>query len=134
MIDQGGGARVFVVSSEVTISAEAAGTLQGAFLDRVHLVESAPGFQRIEIWRDLTQAGVFQMVSWWDSVKSFRRYMRSPEHRVSHARIPTVPERPRGAGVRRYELLSDRGRGAEQWPAEASRSWLVSSELRGRSG
>ncbi len=134
MIDQGGCARAFVVSSEVTISADAAGTLERAFLERVHLVESAPGFQRIEIWRDLTQVGAFQMVSWWDSVESFRRYMRSPEHRLSHARIPTAPEKPRGAGVRRYELLPDRGRGAEQCPADAGVSWSVSSELRGRSG
>lgn len=134
MIDQGGGARAYVVSSEVTIAAGAAETLERAFLERVHLVESAPGFQRIEIWRDLTHSGVFQMVSWWDSVESFRRYMRSPEHRVSHARIPTVPEKPRGAGVRRYELLPDRGRCADECPADAGPSWSFSSELRGGSG
>jgi heme-degrading monooxygenase HmoA len=99
--------RGFVVSSEVTISPESAETLERAFAGRLHLVEKAPGFQRLETWRDVTRPGVFQLVSWWDDVDSFRRYMRSEEHRISHARIPTEPDRPRGTGVRRYVLLPD---------------------------
>ena len=97
----------FVVSSEVTISPEHAETLERAFRERLHLVEKAPGFQRLETWRDLTRPGVFQMVSWWDDTDSFRRYMRSEEHRISHARIPHAPDRPHGTGVRRYALLPD---------------------------
>lgn len=134
MIDQGGDAGAYVVSSEVTIAAAAASTLERAFLERVHLVESAPGFQRIEIWRDFSQEGVVQMVSWWDNVESFRRYTRSPQHRVSHARIPTVPEKPRGASVRRYELLPDRASCADERPAAARPSLSVSSKLCGGSG
>jgi heme oxygenase (mycobilin-producing) len=99
--------RGFVVSSEVTISPESAGTLEHAFRERLHLVEKAPGFQRLETWRDVTRPGVFQLVSWWDNADSFRRYMRSEEHRISHARIPHAPDRPRGTGVRRYVLLPD---------------------------
>jgi heme oxygenase (mycobilin-producing) len=98
----------FVVSSEVTIAPESAETLERAFPERLHLVEKAPGFQRLETWRDVTRPGVFQMVSWWDDADSFRRYMRSEEHRISHARIPHEPDRPRGTGVRRFALLPDR--------------------------
>ena len=101
------GGRGFVVSSEVTISPESAGTLERAFRGRLHLVERAPGFQRLEVWRDVARPGVFQMVSWWDNADCFRRYMRSEEHRISHARIPSAPDRPRGTGVRRYVLLPD---------------------------
>jgi heme-degrading monooxygenase HmoA len=101
------GGRGFVVSSEVTIPPESARMLERAFGERLHLVEKAPGFQRLEVWRDVTRPGVFQMVSWWDNADSFRRYMRSEEHRISHARIPTAPDRPRGTGVRRYVLLPD---------------------------
>jgi hypothetical protein len=54
-----------------------------------------------------TRPGVFQLVSWWDDADSFRRYMRSAEHRISHARIPQEPDKPRGTGVRRYVLLPD---------------------------
>jgi heme-degrading monooxygenase HmoA len=97
----------FVVSSEVTISPEGAETLEFAFRARLRLVEQAAGFQRIEVWRDLSHPGVFQMVSWWDDAESFRDYMRSAEHRGSHARIPTEPAKPRGTSVRRYALLPD---------------------------
>lgn len=97
----------FVVSSEVTIPVEGAEALEFAFRARLRRVEQAPGFQRIEVWRDLSNPGVFQMVSWWDDSESFRSYMRSADHRVSHARIPTEPAKPRGTGVRRYALLPD---------------------------
>jgi heme-degrading monooxygenase HmoA len=101
------GSAGFVVSSEVTIPPESAETLERSFRERLHLVEKAPGFQRLETWRDVTRPGVFQMVSWWDNADSFRQYMRSEEHRISHARIPHEPDRPRGTGVRRYVLLPD---------------------------
>src|SRR3984885_2459773 len=97
----------FVVSSEVTISPESAEILERAFRDRLRLVEKAPGFQRLETWRDVTRPGVFQLVSWWDDDDSFHRYMRSEEHRISHARIPKEPDKPHGTGVRRYVLLPD---------------------------
>ena len=99
--------RSFVVSSEVTISPESAENLEQSFRERLHFVEKAPGFQRLETWRDVTRPGVFQMVSWWDNADSFRRYMRSEEHRLSHERIPHAPDRPHGTGVRRYVLLPD---------------------------
>lgn len=97
----------FVISSEVTIAAEGASALEVAFQGRMRLVDKAAGFQRLEVWRDISHPGVFQMVSWWDSADDFRAYMRSNDHRVSHARIPTVPAKPKGTGVRRYELLAD---------------------------
>src|ERR1700684_334412 len=81
------GARGFVVSSEVTIPPESAEILERAFADRLHLVEKAPGFQRLETWRDVTRPGIFQMVSWWDDAESFRRYMRSEEARSFPARV-----------------------------------------------
>lgn len=81
----------FVVSSEVAISEEFSGQLEGAFEDRLHLVEAAPGFQRLEVWQDIARPGVFQMVSWWDDADRFRDYMRSDDHRRSHARIPSEP-------------------------------------------
>jgi heme-degrading monooxygenase HmoA len=99
----------FVVSSEVTISPQNGGQLEQAFRDRLHLVESAPGFQRLEVWQDIALPGVFVMVSWWDDDERFREYMKSDAHRRSHARIPSVPERPRGTRLRRYRRVNDAG-------------------------
>lgn len=105
--DRAGAAETFVVSSEVTISLECGDQLEQAFRDRLHLVEEAPGFQRLEVWRDIKLPGVFQMVSWWDDVACFRDYMRSDAHRRSHVRIPTEPQRPHGSGLRRYMRVPD---------------------------
>ncbi|MDO8309330.1 MAG: antibiotic biosynthesis monooxygenase family protein [Actinomycetota bacterium] len=99
----------FIVSSEVTISPELSDQLEGAFRDRLHLVEAAPGFQRLEVWQDINVPGVFQMVSWWDDAERFAEYMKSDDHRRSHARIPSAPERPRGTAFRRYRLVPDPG-------------------------
>lgn len=110
----------FVITSEVTIEPEDAGVLEAAFRDRVRLVEAAPGFQRIEVWRDVARPGVFQMVSWWDTAEAFRAYMRSEDHRVSHARIADPPHKPRGTGVRRYGVLPDMPSGSALPGAPAS--------------
>jgi len=106
MTSQGPG-RGFVVSSEVTIPPQGAETLERAFRERLHAVDTAPGFGRLEVWQDVARHGVFQMVTWWDDAECFRTYMRSDEHRASHARIPTAPHKPRGTGVRRYVLLPE---------------------------
>lgn len=106
-MSSGPSAAAFVITSEVTIPAEDAGLLANAFQDRVRLVETAAGFQRIEVWHDTSREGVFMMVSWWDSAEDFRAYMRSADHRTSHDRIPAAPHHPRGTGVRRYAMVPD---------------------------
>ncbi len=110
----------FVITSEVTIDAEDAGLLAAAFQARVRLVEAAPGFQRIEVWSDLARPGVFLMVSWWDTADAFRAYMRSEDHRISHARIAGPPHKPRGTGVRRFGVLPDMPSGSAAPGASAA--------------
>jgi heme oxygenase (mycobilin-producing) len=97
----------FVVTSDVRVAEAGAAVLEAAFADRMRLVEGHPGFQRLEVWRDERDPGAFVMVSWWDDEASFRAYMRSPDHRLSHARIPTDPARARPAGLRRFRRVSD---------------------------
>lgn len=95
----------FVVTSDITIDEAGGQRLEAAFADRLHEVDDFAGFQRLEVWRDNSRAGAYVMVSWWDSAEAFTTYMRSDEHRRSHARIPTDPARPRAAGVRRFERI-----------------------------
>ena len=104
--DDDGGTGPYVVASEIAIAMTAADVLERAFRNRLHEVETAPGFQRLEVWRDNHEPGIYLMVSWWDSQQSFTAYMRSPAHRRSHARIPTVPERPRARDLRRFTRIA----------------------------
>lgn len=96
----------FVVASHLGIDPAGADTLEAAFRDRLGEVDDAPGFQRLEVWRDTADAGRYVMVSWWDSQEAFRAYMGSDPHRRSHARIPRDPHAPQARELHRYELVA----------------------------
>lgn len=76
----------YVSVSHLRIASDEAPALIEAFRQRVHLVESATGFQRLEVWQG-SEPGEVLMVSWWRDRDCFKAYMRSPEHRVSHDRV-----------------------------------------------
>lgn len=99
-------AQPFVVVSELAVAECGAAALEAAFQDRLHEAEDHPGFQRMEVWRDIRGGGAYTMVSWWDDEPAFRSYMRSARHRASHARIPTEPAKARGVGLRRFTLIA----------------------------
>jgi len=61
--------------------------LLDAFKARAGLVDSATGFIDLEVWHSDRDAGEVIMVSRWDDRAAFTRYMRSAEHKTSHARI-----------------------------------------------
>jgi heme-degrading monooxygenase HmoA len=99
-------AQLFVSVSHVRAAPDGSAPLEEAFADRLHEVEDAPGFVRLEVWRDLTTDDRYAMVTWWATEEHFRGYLRSDAHRRSHARMPGGPLRPRGAGLDRYVRVS----------------------------
>ncbi|MEO5837834.1 MAG: antibiotic biosynthesis monooxygenase family protein [Acidimicrobiales bacterium] len=98
--------QIHVVVSELAIAVEGSGRLEDAFRNRLGAVDDYPGHRHLEVWKDDRRPGRYLMVSWWDSATSFHQYMRSEEHRASHARIPTEPARPQAVRVDRFSLLS----------------------------
>jgi heme oxygenase (mycobilin-producing) len=58
-----------------------------AFRDRSGLVDTADGFLGLEVWHSDRDAGEVIMVSRWQTRESFTRYMKSADHKTSHARI-----------------------------------------------
>jgi heme oxygenase (mycobilin-producing) len=96
----------YVVTSHLDIHPDGAATLERAFQQRLGEVEGAPGFQRLEVWRDTQDAAAYVMVSWWDREADFRAYMGSPAHRRSHARIPRDPYAPHATALHRYEVIA----------------------------
>ena len=79
--------RTYVSVSHLHVEEERAPELVAAFRRRAHLVDDAPGFERIEVWQG-HEPGEILMVSWWRDRASFTEYMRSAEHKQSHDRIP----------------------------------------------
>jgi heme-degrading monooxygenase HmoA len=58
-----------------------------AFRNRAGLVDTAAGFVDLEVWLSDRDPGEVIMVSRWRSRDAFTRYMKSDDHKVSHARI-----------------------------------------------
>jgi heme oxygenase (mycobilin-producing) len=79
---------LYVSMSRLRVAPERVEELVSAFGQRAHLVDDAPGFVDLEVWRSDRDPGEVVMVSRWRDRAAFRDYMRSAGHAASHARIP----------------------------------------------
>ncbi len=73
--------------SRLRVPAERADELVAAFRRRAHLVDDAEGFVDLQVWQSDRDSEELVMVSRWRDRDSFKAYMRSDAHRVSHERI-----------------------------------------------
>ena len=78
---------MYVSVSRLRVDPSRAPELVSAFRRRVRLVDSFDGFVDLEVWQSDRDCGELVMVSRWRDRASFRAYMRSEEHAISHARI-----------------------------------------------
>jgi heme-degrading monooxygenase HmoA len=78
---------MYVSMSRLRVAQDRSDDLIAAFRRRAHLVDSAPGFIDLEVWRSDRDPDEVLMVSRWRDRAAFTAYMRSAEHRVSHDRI-----------------------------------------------
>ena len=77
--------------------------LVAAFRTRAHLVDHADGFLDLEVWKSDCDPAEAIMVSRWRDRESFREYMRSESHRISHRRID--PELQEAIELERLEHM-----------------------------
>ena len=96
----------FVVASSLLVPPGGAGALEAAFAARLGAVEGWPGFQGLQVWRDVATPGQYTMVSWWDDKRSFARYMRSSDHHASHGRIPIGEHAPKLDSIQRFQIVA----------------------------
>ena len=94
---------MYVSMSRLRVDAARSDDLVAAFRRRVHLVDSAPGFVDLQVWRSDRDPDEVLMVSRWRDRAAFTAYMRSAEHRVSHDRID--PELQAAIRLERLEHL-----------------------------
>jgi heme-degrading monooxygenase HmoA len=79
---------MYVSMSRLRIEVERADELVRAFRARARLVDHADGFVDLQVWQSDRDAGELIMVSRWRDRAAFTAYMRSDDHKTSHARIP----------------------------------------------
>jgi heme-degrading monooxygenase HmoA len=94
---------MYVSMSRLRVDGARSDELVEAFRHRAHLVDSAPGFVDLQVWRSDRDPEEVLMVSRWRDRAAFTAYMRSVEHRVSHDRID--PELQAAIRLERLEHL-----------------------------
>ena len=94
---------MYVSLSRLRVEEGRAPELVAAFRRRAHLVDDADGFMDLQVWQSDRDAGEFVMVSRWRDRDSFKAYMKSEEHRISHGRID--PDLDAAMGLERLEHL-----------------------------
>lgn len=98
---------VYVAISEIAVPLAGANALEGAFRDRLGAVDSWPGFLGLEVLQDRRKTGRYLMICRWETREHFLAYMRSEDHRRSHARIPDGPDGPSPAGFSEYDRIAE---------------------------
>jgi heme-degrading monooxygenase HmoA len=84
---------VYVSLSRLRVEESRAPELVAAFRRRAHLVDEADGFIDLQVWQSDRDPAELVMVSRWRDRASFKAYMKSDAHRVSHERIdPALDE------------------------------------------
>jgi heme oxygenase (mycobilin-producing) len=78
---------MYISMSRLRLPAAQVPELLEAFRDRSGLVDSAEGFNGLEVWHSDRDEGEVIMVSRWETREAFTRYMKSADHQTSHARI-----------------------------------------------
>jgi heme-degrading monooxygenase HmoA len=78
---------MYVSVSRLRVAEPRSDELVAAFRRRAHQVDDADGFIDLQVWRSDRDAEEVLMVSRWRDRAAFAAYMRSAEHRASHARI-----------------------------------------------
>ena len=93
--------------SEISVPEAGTEALERAFENRLRAVDGWPGFLGLELLKDRRVAGRYLMICRWDTREHFLAYMRSEDHKRSHARIPRGPDGPSPAGFTEYIKVAE---------------------------
>jgi heme-degrading monooxygenase HmoA len=78
---------MYVSMSRLRVDPAHSDELVAAFENRAGLVEAHEGFVDLQIWRSDRDPTEVLMVSRWRDRDTFKAYMQSSDHRVSHGRM-----------------------------------------------
>jgi heme-degrading monooxygenase HmoA len=78
----------FVALSKFVIANDMAAEVKEAFRQRPHLVDSQPGFVRMEVFSPLDRPQEIWLVTYWIDAESFKRWHHSHLYHQSHKGIP----------------------------------------------
>ncbi len=79
---------MFVALSKFTVANGMTPQVKEAFANRPHLVDSAPGFLRMDVISPLENPDEIWLITYWTDETSYRIWHRSHEYHESHKGIP----------------------------------------------
>lgn len=99
---------MFVAASHFTVASDTHEAVAEAFRRRPHEVDTAPGFQRMEVWNTGDDDRSFAVVTWWDSAASFDEWHRSHAFKDAHRGMPKGLKLQSGSTrIERFSLLCE---------------------------
>jgi heme oxygenase (mycobilin-producing) len=97
----------FVAISRFTVANDMTECVKTAFRARPHLVDTAPGFVRMEVMSPVDAPDEIWLVTYWTDRESFATWHRSHEFKESHRGIPKgLKLVPKSAALRYFEIFS----------------------------
>lgn len=98
---------MFVAMSRFTVANGMSDEVKQAFRDRPHLVDSAPGFVRMDVISPADAPEELWLITYWHDEPSYHRWHRGPAHHASHRYIPKgLKLVPNSTLVRFFEHVS----------------------------
>lgn len=98
---------LFIALSRFVIAGAKTAEVKQAFVDRPHLVDSAPGFLRLEVLSPRDNPDEIWLLTYWTEERHYRTWHRSHEYHASHKAIPKgLKLVPHSAEIRFFEHVA----------------------------
>ena len=104
---------MFIFISHLTVPEADRAALERHFRERSGLVDGFPGFLYLQLLRPQGGGATHAFLTAWEDREAFRRYMRSREHALSHAREPGEIMARTTVRHEAYEVMMDSRRRPE---------------------
>ena len=99
---------MFVAMSKFAIANGMTAEVKQAFRDRPHLVDSAPGYVRMDVISPLDLPEEIWLITYWTDEASYRTWHRGHTYHESHKGIPKgLKLVPKSTEIRFFEHVSD---------------------------
>lgn len=79
---------MYIAMSRFTVANGMTEEVKNAFLNRPHLVDSVPGFVRLDVMTPADDPDEFWVITYWDDEESYNDWYKSPGFRESHKGVP----------------------------------------------
>ncbi len=100
--------RMFIAMSTFTIANDVAPEVKEAFKNRSHLVDNAPGFQKLEVMSPQDNPNEILLLTYWTDAESYQVWYKSHKFQASHKDIPKgLKLVPGSTKIRLFSLIGN---------------------------